>query len=150
MQESSLPKPIGLVLQEADLISASQLEVALQDQSQFGHLLLGEILALRGWIKQETADFFAQHWTELLQDQDRQKQPLGYYLKLAALLDDHQINTILDEQLQIGVRFGELAVLKGWLKQKTIDFFLEHLISQNKSDQKQVLFIGEPQIIFPC
>lgn len=126
-QLSSL-KPLGEVLQQADLISAAQIEVALRDQIEYQDMRIGEILALRGWIKQETADFFAQQWLILLEQ--KRKQPLGYYLKEAALLNERQISTILAEQKQEQTRmlFGELAVSKGWIKQHTIDFFLEYLL----------------------
>ena len=67
-------KPIGEILTEADLITKPQLEVALRDQIYNEDMLLGEILALRGWIKQDTADFFVREWfkdwvRELPQDQ---------------------------------------------------------------------------------
>ena len=54
------PKPLGLVLQEANLLAVPQIQLALRDQISYPYLRLGEILAMRGWIKQETADFFAQ------------------------------------------------------------------------------------------
>jgi hypothetical protein len=52
-------KPIGTILQEADLITPPQLEVALRDQAYYEDMRLGEILALRGWIRQDTADFLS-------------------------------------------------------------------------------------------
>ena len=130
-------KPLGKVLQQADLVSAAQIEVALQDQS-FSQLPIGEILALRGWVKQETADFFAQQWSTVLKQP--RKQPLGYYLQAAALLDEQQIDTILSEQKhgQTWIRFGALVVFKGWLKQTTIDFFLKHLFAKQKSESSFV------------
>ena len=126
-------KPLGQVLQQADLVSAAQIEVALRDQS-FYQLPIGEILALRGWVKQETADFFAQQWSTILRQP--RTQPLGYYLQAAALLDEQQIDTILSEQKhgQTWIRFGALVVFKGWLKQTTIDFFLKHLFAKKKSE----------------
>lgn len=165
MLQKLLIKPLGVILQEAGLVSASQIEVALHDQTLYHDLRLGEILSLRGWLKQETADFFAEHWSNLLRNQ--QKQPLGYYLKSAGLLDEEQISIILNEQQQISLRFGALAVLNGWLNQKTIDFFLDYLSTQKEplypiseiqhdwdestinKHNKQILFIGEPQIIIP-
>jgi hypothetical protein len=48
---------------------------------------------------------------------------LDYYLQQAALLDEKQIKIILQEPKQLWVRFGSVAVLKGWLKQETLDFF---------------------------
>jgi hypothetical protein len=123
-------KQIGLLLQEAALVSPAQIEVALLDQSIYTDLRLGEILALRGWVKQETADFFAECWSaEIDLDQD---YPLGYYLKSAALLDEQQVQDILKEQPNLGLRFGAIAVLKGWVRQETLNFFLDHLSPHHK------------------
>ncbi|BAY23158.1 hypothetical protein NIES2100_29220 [Calothrix sp. NIES-2100] len=126
-------KPLGKVLQQADLISSEQVEIALQEQSQVTGLRLGEILALHGWVKQETADFFSQQWPVLLERTP--KQPLGRYLAAAGLLNEQQVSTILAEQPQQQLRFGELAVLKGWLKPTTIKFFLEHLALESQLRQ---------------
>jgi hypothetical protein len=129
MSKTSTIKPLGTVLQEAELISSAQIEVALRAQPLSGNLRLGEILAQRGWIKQETADFFADLWPTLVKE--RSQQPLGQYFQKAALLDEKQIETILSEQTQTQtqLKFGELAVKKGWLKQATVDFFLAYLTS---------------------
>lgn len=84
--------------------------------------------------KAKTADFFAEGLPAL---QNRHsKQPLGQYLKEAALLNEEQIATILREQKQTGLRFGELAVKKGWLKSTTIDFFLNLLGSRQLKDRQ--------------
>lgn len=117
-------KPLGLVLQLAGLISAPQVEVALYDRDRYQELRLGEILALRGWLKVETADFFAEQWPLLLKQ--KREHPIGYYLQQAALLNEWQIKEILDQQQQRNdrCRFGQLAVEKKLLKQKTIDFLL--------------------------
>ena len=125
-----LPK-LGEILQAADLITTEQIEVALQNQ-QYYQLRLGEILALHGWLEQETVDFFAETWPKLLLE--GQAQPLGYYLKQAKLLSPEQIQIILKEQRHLGIRFGSVAVLKGWLKEKTLNFFLENLSPQTKSE----------------
>ncbi len=116
---------LGAILEEAGLISRAQIEVALIDQSSNDHLLLGEILALHGWLKQETADFFAVYWPQLLTE--KQKQPMGKYLKEAGLLTEEQIYLILKEQEKTLMRFGALAVIKGYLNKNTIDFFLRYL-----------------------
>ncbi|MEB3248938.1 MAG: hypothetical protein VKK07_06310 [Merismopediaceae bacterium] len=131
-----MPKPLllpklGEILQSADLITTAQIEVALQNQ-QYYQLRLGEILALHGWLEQETVDFFAETWPQLLME--GQAQPLGYYLKQAKLLSLDQIQIILKEQKHLGIRFGAVAVLKGWLKEKTLDFFLENLSPQTKGE----------------
>jgi len=124
---------IGEVLREADLVSPAQIETALQDQRYYDGLALGEILALRGWIKQETADFFAQKWYEKITS-DSQRAPLGHYLQEAALLNEHQIQIILKEQKMTWLKFGAIAVLKGWLKQTTVDYFIAHLFPDRKND----------------
>jgi tetratricopeptide (TPR) repeat protein len=133
MLRNSPNKPLGQVLQEADLVSALQVETALKEQSKLRHVRLGEILARKGWLKQETADFFAEQWQTLLSQTD--KQPLGQYLKQASLLSDREVETILSEQKQTKLRFGEIVVAKGWLKPKTIDFFLNYT---KKSDRDRV------------
>lgn len=121
----SNPLPLGYLLKRAGLVSESQITRALEvQQTTHRHLRIGEIMANYGWLKQETIDFFAD---TLPQIRNRPKQPIGQYLKLAKLLDDGQINQILAEQSQNSLRFGEVAVLKGWIKSETIDFFLRYL-----------------------
>ncbi len=118
-------KPLGAILQQAALVSSAQIELVLQDQKIYTDLKIGEILALRGWVKQETCDFFAQEWLKIINDTE--KRPLGYYLKEAGLLDETQIEQILAEQKRLWMRFGALAVLQGCVKQGTVDFFLKYL-----------------------
>jgi hypothetical protein len=128
MSHTFILHPLGTILQEADLISSPQLQLALQDQSYYQEMRIGEILALRGWLKQETADFFAEEWVNLVTENDR--YPLGFYLQKAALLNEEQIHEIICEQKQCLLRFGAVAVLKGWVKQNTIHFFLQNLFPQ--------------------
>ncbi len=123
--------PLGAVLQQAGLVSAVQVQQALKQQQQQQQqtnngLKIGEILASQGRINSKTADFFAEQWFNLPQ---QPKQPIGQYLKQAALLNESQIQTILNEQKQTQQKFGELAIAKGWLKQTTLDFFLRYLHS---------------------
>lgn len=119
------PKRIGTILREADLVSIPQLDLALQDQANFPDLRLGEILAMRGWIKSETADFFVQDWSNILQNKNR--QPLGQYLIQSALIDPVQLEAVLEEQKYTGIRLGTIAVMQGLLKSTTLDFFLMYL-----------------------
>ena len=125
------PQLLGVILQESSLVATPQIQLALRDQTYYPNLRLGEILAMRGWIKQETADFFAQDWLELLQQ--RKRKPLGFYLQQSALLDEKHIKAILEEQKVTGVRFGAIAVLQGLLKSQTVDFFLMHLFPREFS-----------------
>lgn len=121
-------KPLGEILQEADLISASRVKLALQAQAQHPHLRLGEILAMCNWLEPRTADFFAQEWFNLLKEEHR--EPLGYYLQQAALLNEIQVRKVLLEQRETGIRFGTVAVLQGFLKSTTLDFFLMNLFPE--------------------
>lgn len=118
-------KPIGEILQEAGLITSPQLELALRDQNYYHDMLLGEILALRGWIKQDTADFFVKEWTKLVNQ--RINHPLGFYLQKAGLLTEQDIRAILAEQNKHSLRFGDMAVKKGLIKPNTVNFFLQNL-----------------------
>jgi hypothetical protein len=130
-------KLLGEILQEAGLVSPAQIQMALQDQSIYEDMRLGEILALRGWVKQETADFLVERLPIICKQPN--KKPLGIYLKEAALLNDEQIKAILAEQQQLHLdrrtRFGKLVVIKGWLKQSTVDFFLDRLSARAEQDQ---------------
>ena len=124
-------KPIGEILQEAGLITSPQLEVALRDQTYYQDMRLGEILALRGWVKQDTADFFVKEWFKLVNQ--RVDRPIGFYFKQAGLLTEQDIKRILLEQNKHSLRFGDTAVKQGLIKPTTVDFFVQNLFpSQSK------------------
>ena len=121
-------KLLGEILVEAGLVSSYQVEIALKEQEEYD-LKIGEILALRGWIAQETVDFFVKKWQSMLQSP--QKKPLVYYFQTAALLTSEQIDTLTKIQKKSSrkIRFHRLAVQQGYIKQKTVDFFLAHLFN---------------------
>ncbi|MEM8720548.1 MAG: hypothetical protein AAGE84_14795 [Cyanobacteria bacterium P01_G01_bin.39] len=134
-------KPIGEILQEAGLITNPQLELALRDQNYYEDLRLGEILALRGWIKQDTADFFVQEWFKLINQ--KIDHPIGFYLNKAGLLSEQDIKFILVQQHKYSLRFGDTAVKQGLIKPNTIDFFLKNLFPsqlprKNPNHQKTI------------
>jgi N-acetylglucosaminyldiphosphoundecaprenol N-acetyl-beta-D-mannosaminyltransferase len=116
---------LGELLQQAGLISSLQVQLALEEQARRAHLRFGEILSERGWVQPETIDFFVEQLPQLARY--RERQPLGHYLKSACLLNDSQIETILAEQQQLDLRFGEVAVLKGWLKPETVEFVMQSI-----------------------
>lgn len=122
-------KPLGQILQEAALISSGQIELALMEQSSYYQFKIGEILALHGWIPQKTADFFAEPFSFLVESPIRRK--LGNYLCEAGLLSEFQVQDILREQKQLGVKFGSIAVLKGLIKPETLSFFLKYFFPEN-------------------
>lgn len=125
MSNLTLMKPVGEILQDAGLITTPQLEVALRDQMYYQDMKLGEILALRGWIEQKTVDFFVEEWLKIINH--KPERPLGFYLQQASLLSEDQIKFILQEQNKTLLRFGSTAVIQGWLKQSTVDFFIKNL-----------------------
>ncbi len=131
--ENLHPKLIGEILLEADLISPAQLKVALADQHSLFMLKLGEILAVRGWLKQETVDFLVEkvinHQQDSSQNSDKR---IGQYFQQAGLLTNEQVDLVLQEQKKLGTKFGYIAVLKGFLKQKTLTFFLEKVLEKSE------------------
>ena len=125
-------KRIGELLQEAHIINEKQLKLALEEQNFYPQLKLGEILFLNGLITKETADFFG-HDIKLISQV--KNQLIGNIFFKAGLLSDKQIQDILQEQKQLGLRFGEIIVLKGLIKQETVSFFIENFaLYKNKQD----------------
>ena len=116
---------LGTILQQAGLVTTKQVEQASKQQKRNHDRKIGQILADRGHINSQTADFFAERWFKLLQE--KPQQPIGQYLKQAGLLNESQIQTILKQQRQTKQKFGEMAIAKGWIERKTINFFLRYL-----------------------
>lgn len=135
---------LGETLQKAGLISDSQIQVALVDREYNQELRLGEILAIRGWLEPQTANFFADEWQFLLQQQN--KYPLGYYLEKSGLLTPGQISSILQEQKKIWLKFGSVAIIQGLLKQNTLDFFLDNLFPLSSLCSPQIGKKNSPKI----
>lgn len=120
---------LGELLQKAGLITSGEIEVALEDQKYHNDLKLGEILATRGWVKQQTADFFASQWQSMITEVKRgeAKYRLGECLNKAGLITRAQVQEILELQKITNKCFGEIAVEKGYIKQITLDLFIENL-----------------------
>lgn len=127
-------QPLGAVLQQAGLVSAAQVSLALQEQTINQHRL-GDLLCEHGWLHEPTAHFFAEQWPTLFHDPNL--LPLGQYLRQAHLLTDTQIDYLLEQQNLTQLRFGVLAVANGWIKLKTINFFLTHLQDIPKSQPSE-------------
>lgn len=127
-------KPIGLLLRQAGLLSPEQVATVVSQQAK-SQQRFGDLVVQQGWLKQETVDFFADELTKLI-EKPRQ-QPIGQYLRAAALLDESRIARILEEQQQDKRRFGEIAVSKGWLAPRTVDFFLALASSTSELEVEQ-------------
>lgn len=127
---------IGHLLQQAGLLSGDQVSLVLKVKEESPELLFGEIVAQQGWVKPETVEFFAELLPQLMAQGKR--SPIGEYLKLAGLLDESQIAQILQDQQHTNLRFGEIAVSKGWVKPKTIKFILATFENETSSKEKAI------------
>ena len=122
------PKSLVGVLREASLISDKQIEMALKYQMDYPELNLGEILSLQGWLTDQTRNFWTRDWSNLIKQKERKL--LGAYLEKAGLLEEKDIKEILKEQEVSNLRFGAIAVLKGYIKTETLEFFLFYLFPE--------------------
>jgi hypothetical protein len=141
----SQKQKIGQILQQANLVSPAQIEMALLDQERYvnlhlADLRLGEILVLRGWIKQETVDFFLERWSQFTAQSETKR--IGFYLHEAGLLNKEQIAWIIKQQKQLTIppKFGEIACQQGWLKPKTINFFFRAFIPEKQYSNYRTIF----------
>lgn len=129
-------RPLGEMLKQAGLLSPAQLAVVLQDKKWQPELRIGDILEVRGWVKRDAIEFFADQWPKLAKvGRDR---PIGYYFQQAGLLDSQQVDALLQEQAQAGLRIGALAVLHGWLSQETLDWFLRSLAPEESASSAYI------------
>lgn len=144
MIESKTSKLLGETLRKAGLISNSQIQVALTDLKYDPSLRIGEVLALRGWLEQQTADFFADEWQYLVEQIER--YPLGYYLVKSGLLTGEQSYQILQEQKQLWIKFGSIAIIQGLITQKTLDFFLDSLFPGASSQPPAIGAKAQPEV----
>ena len=96
-----IDKPLGELLSEAGLINQGQLQVVLREKDIYPDLKIGEILALHSWVKQKTADFFAEDIPKLVQ-QENLNLKIGAFFNKAGLLSSEEIYDILTEQEKSG------------------------------------------------
>jgi hypothetical protein len=59
-------------------------------------------------------------------------KPIGSYLEDAGLLNSDQIKVILADQQATGMKFGEIAVARGWVKEKTIEWIIQKVITPER------------------
>ncbi|MGF1490093.1 MAG: hypothetical protein ACFBSE_23645 [Prochloraceae cyanobacterium] len=133
MANNRLPKYLGLRLERAGLISSAQVRIALQDQIQYNHLEIEDILTLRGWLKPETIEFFSKQIFKLINCS--KKITLIKCLEQAGLLTNEEISKIIATQKETGMVLDSLLVNFGYIKKTTIEFFQKYLLI-NKSETK--------------
>ncbi len=57
---------------------------------------------------------------------------LGSYLVDAGLLTADQINVVLNDQQATGMRFGEIVVARGWVKEQTIEWIVAKVVEPER------------------
>lgn len=62
---------------------------------------------------------------------------IGSYLVDAGLLTTDQINVVLNDQQATGMRFGEIAVARGWVKEQTIEWIMAKVVEPERRAQKR-------------
>ncbi len=63
---------------------------------------------------------------------------LGGYLVEAGLLTTAQVDVALNDQKITGMRFGEILVVRGWVKQQTIDFIMKRVILPERQQRRSL------------
>ena len=61
---------------------------------------------------------------------------IGSYLADAGLLTSDQIMVILNDQQATGMRFGEIVVARGWLKEQTIEWIVQKVIEPERTSSQ--------------
>lgn len=62
---------------------------------------------------------------------------LGSYLVEAGLLTADQINVVLNDQQATGMRFGEIIVARGWLKEQTVEWIVSKVVEPERRARKR-------------
>lgn len=63
------------------------------------------------------------------------QRPLGAYLIEAGLLTDAQVGVALADQAVTALRFGEIVVARGWLKEQTVEFIMQKIVLPERTPQ---------------
>lgn len=68
----------------------------------------------------------------------KSKKCIGNYLVEAGLLSIAQVDVILLDQNATGMRFGEIVASRGWMKEQTIEYLMEHLIAPQQGVMQEI------------
>jgi hypothetical protein len=68
---------------------------------------------------------------------DVAQQPLGSYLIEAGLLTTAQVDVALNDQRLTGMRFGEVLTARGWVKEQTVEFFVQKVMVPERQSVAQ-------------
>ncbi|MCY7321360.1 MAG: hypothetical protein LH660_06055, partial [Phormidesmis sp. CAN_BIN36] len=62
---------------------------------------------------------------------------LGYYLIEAGLITQAQVEVALnDQKIMDDMRFGEVLVARGWMKQQTLDYLIRKIVEPEQRAAK--------------
>jgi hypothetical protein len=70
---------------------------------------------------------------------------LGAYLVEAELLTKAQIDVALADQKMTGARLGDILVTRGWIKQGTIEYFMQKVIIPERKEKQRSTPEPRPQ-----
>ena len=73
---------------------------------------------------------------------------LGSYLLDAGLLNPDQVNVALNDQQATGMRFGEVLVVRGWLKEQTIEWVMKRVVEPERQ-QRDRQTVTRPTVARP-
>ncbi|WP_036481161.1 WecB/TagA/CpsF family glycosyltransferase [Myxosarcina sp. GI1] len=115
--------PLGELLQQAGLLSSSQIRQTLRLQANSNCYRFGELVVRQGYLNSKTVDFFAAELPQLIEFDCQLR--LGEYLNKAGLLDRDQVAEALEYQRLTEKKFGEIIIQKGWINLVTLKWFIE-------------------------
>jgi hypothetical protein len=75
---------------------------------------------------------------------------LGSYLLEAGLLTPAQVHVALNDQKATGMRFGEVLVARGWLKEQTVEWVMQKVIVPERravQSREQAAPAVAPQVV---
>jgi hypothetical protein len=75
------------------------------------------------------------HKNNLEQSLGNDIKPVGAYLIEAGLLTTAQVQVILTDQSSSDMKFGEIAVLRGWVKQQTVEYLMDKIVIPERRQQ---------------
>ena len=79
-------------------------------------------------------------------ERKKQKQkPLGAYLVEAGLITPTQVDIALNEQKVNRRRLGEILVLRGWVKQQTIEYLMENVVLPQRAVEENRGYRGSKE-----
>jgi len=75
---------------------------------------------------------------------------LGSYLLEAGLITPAQVHVALNDQKATGMRFGEVLVARGWLKEQTVEWVMKKVIVPERravQAREQAAPATDPQVV---